>query len=76
MCEFGGFTPLEVLTIATKNSAKFVQREDELGTIEPGKIADIIVVKGNPAEDINLMVGPDQIKVVIQGGEIMKKVLE
>ncbi len=76
MCEFGGFTPLEVLTIATKNSAKFVQREDELGTIEPGKIADIIIVKGNPAEDINLMVGPDQIKVVIQGGEIMKKVLE
>ena len=72
MCEFGGFTPLEAITIATKNSAYFVQREDELGTLEPGKLADLIVVDGDPTTDINLLVGPEHIRIVMQGGDIKK----
>ena len=72
MCEFGGFTPLEAITIATKNSAYFVQKEDELGTLEPGKIADIIVVDGDPTHDIDLLVGPDHVRIVMQGGDIKK----
>ena len=74
MCEFGGLTPLEAITVATKNSARFVQREHELGTLEEGKVADIIVVDGDPSADISLLVGPDHVKVVMQDGKIKKQI--
>src|SRR5215813_8973374 len=47
-----GFTPLEALQTATLNPARFFGLEDRLGTIESGKIADIILLKANPLEDI------------------------
>lgn len=47
-----GLTPLQVLTIATRNSAKMLHIENNFGTIEKGKIADFIILDGNPATDI------------------------
>ncbi len=47
-----GVTPLQALTIATKNSAKALQIDKDFGTIEVGKTADFIVVDGNPAKNI------------------------
>ena len=44
--------PLDVLTIATLNGARFLGRERDLGSIEPGKLADLVLVEGNPLEDI------------------------
>src|SRR5690606_35867551 len=43
-----GFTQSEALVAATKTSAEILRMDDRLGTIEPGKLADIIVVEGNP----------------------------
>ena len=47
-----GFTPLEAIHIATENGAKFLGVEDKVGTLEVGKQADLIVIKGDPSKTI------------------------
>lgn len=47
-----GFTPMEALQTATLNPAKFLGRENELGTIEKGKLADLVLLDANPLDDI------------------------
>ncbi|MFL6727698.1 MAG: amidohydrolase family protein [Sphingomicrobium sp.] len=48
-----GFTPVEAVRIATLNGATYLGLADRIGTIAPGKNADLYIVKGNPAADIN-----------------------
>lgn len=48
-----GFTPLEALQSATIAPARFMEREKELGTIEAGKFADLVLLEANPLDDIN-----------------------
>jgi hypothetical protein len=48
----GGMTPLEVLRAATIGSAKTIGRDAELGSLETGKFADLIVLRSNPLDDI------------------------
>jgi len=50
-----GMTPIQVVSAATKTGAEMIGKGRELGTLEPGKLADLIVVDGNPLEDINMM---------------------
>ncbi len=50
-----GMTPMAALKSATVNTAQLLQVSDTLGTIEPGKFADIIAVRGNPLDDIKVM---------------------
>ncbi len=47
-----GIPPLDVLRIATQGGAAAVGAEDDLGTLEPGKLADIVLLDANPLEDI------------------------
>jgi imidazolonepropionase-like amidohydrolase len=47
-----GFTPVEAIRIATLNGALYLNRADKIGTLEPGKQADMVLIKGNPAKDI------------------------
>src|SRR5205085_3347007 len=47
-----GFTPVEALQTATLNPAKFLGREDQLSTVEKGKLADLVLLEANPLEDI------------------------
>src|SRR5215469_11702384 len=48
-----GFTPIEALQTATLNPAKFLGMEDRLGTIEKGKLADMVLLDANPLDDIS-----------------------
>jgi len=48
----GGFTPVEAIRIATSNGARFLGEQDRFGSIQPGKLADLIVIDGNPATRI------------------------
>ena len=64
----GGLTPTEVLIAATKHGAEAVGRGDDLGTLEPGKLADIIVVDGDPLSDIAEMAN---VSIVIRDGEVI-----
>jgi hypothetical protein len=47
-----GFTPVEAIQIATLNGAKYMGKEATIGSIAPGKAADLVVLGGNPAENI------------------------
>ena len=50
-----GMTPMQVISAATRTGAQIIDRADDLGTLEPGKLADLIVVDGDPLSDINAM---------------------
>lgn len=69
-----GLSPMEIITAATKTGAEIIMKEDQLGTLEPGKLADIIVVKGNPLQDIRVMCDADNVKLVMQDGRIVKDI--
>ena len=60
-----GFTPLEAIHIATVNGAQFLGRDKEIGTIAPGKNADLIVVKGDPSKNINDI---ENVEIVFKDG--------
>ena len=47
-----GFTPLEALQTATLNPARFLGMEEQLGTVEKGKLADLVLLSANPLDDI------------------------
>lgn len=47
-----GLTPLQAIGIATRNSAVALQLSEDYGTIEEGKVADLLIVAGDPAEQI------------------------
>lgn len=55
MVRHGGFTPMEAIALATREAARAIGVEDQIGTIEPGKRADLILVRRNPAEDIRAL---------------------
>lgn len=70
--EFGymveaGMTPAQALRSATVNAATMLGISDDYGTLEPGKTADIVAVKGNPLEDISVMMS---VSFVMKGGEV------
>jgi imidazolonepropionase-like amidohydrolase len=65
-----GLTPLEVITCATKTGAEIMGRSDEFGTLEPGKLADVLVVAGDVIADIAILEDRTQFIAVMQGGVI------
>ncbi len=62
-----GMTPIEVISAATKTNAEILGQSDQLGTIEVGKLADLIVVDGNPLADINAL---GHVNIVVKDGVI------
>ena len=65
-----GFTPLETITCATRTGAEIMGRGHEFGTIEPGKLADILVVDGDVLADIAILEDRSRFLAVMQGGVI------
>ena len=62
------FSPIDILKLMGPNTAAFIDMSDDLGTLAPGKIADIVIVDGDPLDLIfNLL----NVEVVIKGGEIV-----
>ncbi|MDE3206570.1 MAG: amidohydrolase family protein [Acidobacteriota bacterium] len=65
--EHAGVTPLEVIGWATRNGADMVGRGDDLGTVEVGKLADLIVVDGDPSADIGVLADSPPVAVLVAG---------
>ena len=65
-----GMSPLDIIISATKNAAEVCGLGSELGTLEPGKIADILVVNGNPLKDLANL---SKVRLVFKDGVIIRE---
>ena len=65
-----GFTPLESLQTATSNPAKFLGLDASFGSVDVGKIADLVLLRGNPLDDIR---NTQKISAVIQNGRFFDR---
>ena len=65
--------PMGAIVSATKTNAELLKLDDSIGTVEPGKLADLIVVDGNPFEDISVFEsGLERVRLVMREGRICK----
>jgi imidazolonepropionase-like amidohydrolase len=65
--------PMEVLLSATRTNAEIFRMESEIGSVEPGKYADLLVVKGNPLKDLRLFQNQDNLLLIMKGGVAYKR---
>ena len=68
MVEYG-MKPLDAIRSATVRSAELLRLEHDIGTIEPGKFADVIAVEGNPLDDISML---SRVAFVMKAGQVYK----
>lgn len=71
-----GMTPMQSIRATTWHAAQLLQLDQQLGTLEEGKLADVIVVAGNVLNDIAIFANPDNVKLVLKGGQVVKNTLE
>jgi imidazolonepropionase-like amidohydrolase len=67
-----GLAPMEAIVATTKTAAECLGWDDRLGTIEPGKLADIVICKADPLTNIDALADNDNIWMVMKGGERVK----
>lgn len=72
LVQYVGMTPIEALIAATKHGGDLMMRGDELGQLKEGYLADLLMIDGNPIEDLRLLQDPDKILMVMKDGEIFK----
>jgi imidazolonepropionase-like amidohydrolase len=65
-----GMTPMQALMAVTSTAAGLMRIDDKVGTVEEGKLADLVVVDGNPLEDIKILQDKEKILLVMKDGNI------
>jgi imidazolonepropionase-like amidohydrolase len=71
LVSYAGLTPLEAITAATRNGAKMMNLEGEVGEIAEGALADLIVVRGDPSKQVTVLMDKRNIETVIEDGQVM-----
>lgn len=66
-----GMSPMEVIVSATSRAAAMLRQDREQGTLEPGKLADLIAVRRNPLADLKILQEKENIVLVMKGGEVL-----
>jgi imidazolonepropionase-like amidohydrolase len=70
MLREAGIQPMDSLLAATKVAASIISLDDRIGTVEPGKIADLILMPGDPLADVSAL---EKVTHVFQGGKLVKR---
>lgn len=70
-----GMSPIEAINAGTIDSARCLEIENETGSIETGKISDLIITNKNPLDDISILKNKDNISLIMQNGNIIKNKL-
>jgi imidazolonepropionase-like amidohydrolase len=65
-----GMTPAQAIRAATVTASELLGMQDSLGTVEPGKLADIVAVPGDPLADVSVM---EKVDFVMKGGVVYRK---
>jgi len=68
-------TPMEVLLSATRVNAELFRMQDKIGSVEPGKYADLLVVAGNPLKNLRVLQNQDSLRLIMKGGRVYKRTL-
>jgi imidazolonepropionase-like amidohydrolase len=66
-----GASPLDALRAGTRNSAELLGRLDSIGTLEPGKLADMVLVNGDVIANVERLCQQNNVRTVIQGGRVV-----
>lgn len=66
-----GLSPLEAITVATQNTADALAIGDKTGTLQKGKRADVIMIEGNPLDDISILSDKKNIAIVMKDGDVI-----
>jgi imidazolonepropionase-like amidohydrolase len=70
--DYVGMTPTEALVSATRLGGEIMMRGHELGQIKPGYIADLVMVDGDPLQNLSILTEPSRIAMVMQDGTVHK----
>jgi imidazolonepropionase-like amidohydrolase len=73
--EYYGYSPAEALVCATRNGGLAMMDDGSLGTLAPGKLADMILVDADPLKDPRVLAGPDRVVFVMKDGQVCKDAL-
>jgi imidazolonepropionase-like amidohydrolase len=72
--DYYGYTPEGALTCATRFGGQAMRSENDLGTIAEGQLADLLLVAGNPLEDVSIMTDASRLVMIMKDGEIYKNI--
>jgi imidazolonepropionase-like amidohydrolase len=65
--------PMNAILSATKVNAEILKVREKVGTLEMGKLADLLLIDGNPLDDVRIFQDRDKIRVIMQDGKFIKK---
>jgi imidazolonepropionase-like amidohydrolase len=66
---------MEALVATTRTAAECLGWQDRVGTLEPGKLADVVVTRSDPLADVRALADPATIALVLKDGAVMKDML-
>jgi imidazolonepropionase-like amidohydrolase len=70
-----GMTPMQAIVASTKTASECIHMADDVGTLEPGKFADLLIVNGDPLDDIAVLQDKGKLSLIMQGGSIHKQTM-
>jgi imidazolonepropionase-like amidohydrolase len=71
----GGMTPMQAIVASTKTASECVHMAADVGTLEAGKFADLLIVDGDPLADVSVLQDKDCLKLILKGGRAVKNTM-
>ncbi len=71
-----GMTPMQAIVAATRRAAECIGLGDQVGLLRPGKLADLLLVDGDPLQDVAILQDAVRLRMVMQGGVVHKNLLK